>query len=116
MQKQVISIKPDDNIAAVIRQMRKYEISQVIVIDNNKLMGFVSEKDVLDAFMQGKKSLKAKDIMEDSPPTITKDASMTLASDMLKTYPIVVVVEKGKNIGVVTKSDVLGKVYRSGLF
>ena len=59
---------------------------------------------------------RAKDIMEDSPPTITKDASMTVVSDLLKAYPIIVVVEKGKIIGVVTKADILKKVYKTGLF
>jgi len=115
MVKGIISVKPEADMAVTIKQMRKYEISQVLVVDNDKLVGFISEKDVLDAFTQGKKP-KAKDIMEDSPPTITKDASLTVASDLLKHYPIIVVVEKGRNIGVITKSDVLSKVYKTGLF
>ena len=96
--------------------MRKYEISQVLVIDNNKLMGSISESDILVAFADGKKNLKAKDIMEDSPPTITKDASINIISDLLRHYPILVVVEKGKNIGVITKADILKNIQKKGLF
>ncbi|MEE9525625.1 MAG: CBS domain-containing protein [Candidatus Woesearchaeota archaeon] len=116
MIRQVVSVKPDSPITDAIKQMRKYEISQVVVVEENRLVGFISEKDVLDAFTEGKKNLKAKDVMEDSPPTITKDASLTIITDLLKHYPILVVVEKGKSIGVITKSDVLIRVYKTGFF
>lgn len=116
MIKKVVSVMPGSEMQEIVKKMRKYEISQVIVIDNEKLVGYVSESDVLDAFTKGKKDIKAKDIMEDSPPTITKQASMTVVSDLLKFYPIIAVVEQGKIIGVVTKADILRKVYKHGLF
>ncbi len=115
MVKKVISVKPEEKIKNIIRQMRKHNISQVIVQDREKLVGFVSEKDVLDSFTKGEKGIKAKDIMEEAPPTISKNASITIISDLLKVYPIVAVMEKGKIIGVITKSDILRKAYKKGL-
>ena len=111
-----ISVSPESPITDVVKRMRTYEISQVLVIDNNKLLGYVSESDILDAFTKGKKGAKVKEIMEDSPPTITKAASMTVVSDLLKFYPIVAVAEQGKIIGIVTKSDILRKAYKQGMF
>ena len=117
MIKKVISVSPESDIAEIIKRMRKYEISQVLVLDKERLVGYVSESDVLDAFTKGKKGIKAKDVMEDSPPTITKNATMTVISDLLKFYPIVAVVEQGKIVGVITKADILRKVYtKKGLF
>jgi len=109
-------VPPGSDMPEVVKYMRKYEISQVLVVENDKLIGYVSESDVLDAFTKGKKNIKAKDIMEDSPPTITKNASMAVVSDILKFYPIVVVVEQGKMLGVITKADILKRVYKQGLF
>ena len=117
MVKKVVSVSPENDIAEIVKKMRKHEISQVPVIDKEKLIGYISEADVLDAFTRGKKDIKAKDIMKDSPPTITKDASMNVASDLLKFYPIIIVVQKGKLLGVITKADILRKVYaKKGLF
>ena len=116
MIKKPIFVSPESPITDVVKRMRKYEISQVLIIDQGKLIGYVSESDILDAFTKGKKGAKVKDIMEDSPPTITKKASMTIVSDLLKFYPIVAVVEQGRIVGVVTKADILRRVYKQGLF
>jgi len=59
--------------------------------------------------MKGKKDVKAKDIMKECPPSITKNAPMSVISGLLKFYPMVLVMEKGKLLGVITKSDVIGK-------
>lgn len=116
MTKKVVSVSPESKIPHIIKYMRKYEISQVPVVDKDNLIGYVSESDVLDAFTSGKKTVTAKDIMHDTPPTITKNASMAVISGLLKFYPLVVVVEKGKILGIVTKADILRKAYKKGLF
>jgi len=49
-----------------------------------------------------------KDVMKDAPPVITKDASVEVISNLLRFYPIVLVAEKGRILGLITKSDLLG--------
>ena len=116
MTKRVVFVIPESGVLEIIKKMRKYDISQVPVVENEKLIGYVSESDVLDAFTTRKKGVKAKDIMKDSPPTITKKATMAVVSDLLKFYPIIVVVEQGKMLGVVTKADILRRLYKKRLF
>lgn len=117
MTKKIVSVTKESNMTEVIEKMRKHEISQVPVVENERLIGYVSESDVLDAFTEGKKEVKVKDIMRDTPPTITKDASITVVSDLLKYYPLVVVIEKGNILGVVTKADILRRAYgKKGFF
>ena len=116
MTKKVVSVSPESKIPNIIKYMRKYEISQVPIVDKDNLIGYVSESDVLDACTTGKKTVTAKDIMHDTPPTITKNASMAVISGLLKFYPLVVVIEKGKILGIITKADILRKAYKKGLF
>ena len=98
--------------------MKKYEISQLPVIDKDKAIGLLSETIVLDALMSNKKGLKAKDIMQDAPPRISKDASLSVASGLLRYYPVVLITEKGKILGLVTKADIIGSFSQKkyGLF
>lgn len=98
-------ISPEKNVKEVIVEMRKHQISQMPVIKNNSCVGLISESILLDAF--DKEVKKVKDIMGDSPPIIAPDTPTSVISNLLKIYPIVVVSEKGKIIGVVTKSDLL---------
>jgi len=112
MTKKIISVNKESEVREIIKKMKKYEISQLPVIENEKVLGTVSESTVLDAIMSGKKEVKAKDIMQDIPPTISKNASLAVVSSLLKFYPMILVVEQSKILGVITKSDIIRKVYR----
>ena len=106
MNKKLISISPDTKIKDVIKEMRRHGISQMPVIKDNNCVGLVSDSILLDAFSR-KGVEKVSDIMADSPPIIAKDTSIDIISNLLKFYPIVMVSEKGRLEGVITKADIL---------
>ena len=112
MNVKVISIKPSDSIKEAISKMKRYEISQMPVVENNKLVGVVSEAIILDALSNGKDVENVREIMEDCPPLISENSSASAVSGLLKYFPIVLVSQKGKLKGVITKADMLMKVYK----
>jgi predicted transcriptional regulator len=119
MTSKVVSVSSEDNIQAAIHMMKKYEISQLPVIDKDKVVGFLSEAIILEELIQGKKDVRVKDIMKETPPTIESKASINIVSNLLKFYPMVLVVEKGVILGIITKSDIIRKLSdarRFGLF
>ena len=109
MTKKIVSVSPNSLVQEVVNKMKKYAISQLPVIDKDKVVGYLSEAIVLDALMQGKKDVKVNEIMEEVPPTIDKNASISIVSDLLKIYSMVLVMEKGKLLGLITKSDIIGR-------
>ena len=111
MNKKIISVDPGENIKESINKMKKYGISQMPVIEQDNVIGMVSESTLLDALM-GSKSKKIAEIMEESPPTVSKTASIKVISNLLKHYPVVLVSESGKLVGLITKADLLGKLYK----
>ena len=111
MNRKVISISPIDSIKESVGRMKKFEISQMPVIDGYNVVGLVSESTLLDALMR-KKGNKIGEIMEESPPTVSKTASVKVVSSLLKHYPVVLVSESGKLVGLITKADLLNKLYK----
>ena len=111
MNRKVVSISPVDSIKESVSKMKKFEISQMPVIDGHNVVGLVSESTLLDALMS-KKSNKIEEIMEESPPTVSKTASVKVVSSLLKHYPVVLVSESGKLVGLITKADLLSKLYK----
>ena len=111
MNRKVVSVSPVDSIKESISKMKKYGISQMPVLDGQNVVGLVSESTLLDALMS-KKSNKIEEIMEESPPTVSKTASVKVVSSLLKHYPIVLVSESGKLVGLITKADLLAKLYK----
>jgi predicted transcriptional regulator len=107
--KSVVSVKPNDKLKSVVSKMKKQGISQLPVIDGQSVVGLVSESIILDAVLKNDSSdVLVKDVMKDAPPVITKDASVEVISNLLRFYPIILVAEKGKILGLITKSDLLG--------
>jgi len=111
MTKQVISVRPGEGIKEAIKKMKRANISQMPVIDEHKSIGIVSEAIILEALL-GKKSGKIKDIMEDSAPVVSKNTNVGVVSNLLRFYPMVLVSSDGELKGVITKADLLGKVYK----
>ena len=47
MSKQLITIRGDINILEAMRKMREHKITQLVVMDDDKLVGIVAERDVI---------------------------------------------------------------------
>ena len=111
MTSKIISVEPDESIKESIEKMKKFQISQLPVIDDHKLVGLVSESTILEALLKSKAKY-VSEIMQEAPPIVSKAASIELVSNMLKHYPMVLVSKEGKLIGLITKSDLLSKLYK----
>ena len=111
MNTRIIDVSPNESIKDTIAKMKKSQISQVPVIDNHKLMGIVSESTILDAMLNSK-ATKVKEIMQEAPPIVSKNTSIQVVSNLLRYYTMVVVSEEGTIIGLITKADLLGKLYK----
>src|SRR3989338_3822655 len=111
MARHVISVKPNDNIKEAIKKMKSSNISQMPVIEDHKSIGIVSEAIILDSLLN-KKGDKIKEIMEDSAPIVSKNTTVAVISNLLRFAPMVIVSDGGELKGIITKSDLLGKVYK----
>jgi len=94
MAKKIISVGENERIKAAIKKMKKYDISQMPVIDGNKVHGLVSDSILLEALLNKGANIKIKEVMTENPPTVSKNANVQLVSSLLKFYPMVIVAEK----------------------
>ncbi len=112
MTNKIISIQPDTSIKEAINKMKKFQISQMPVIEEHKLIGLISESTILDTLLNSKGD-KVRDVMQEAPPIVSKTSSSQVISHLLRHYPMVLVSDEGKLIGLITKSDLLSKLYKS---
>ncbi len=107
MNKNIISVQENEKVSKIIELMNKNSISQVPVLNVGNVLGLISESTILSKNLDDIKKLTAKDIMEESPPIIAKDTKIEVIKKLLQHYPIVLVKEKGKLIGLITKADLI---------
>lgn len=121
MTKSLVTIKPKDTLRHARERMAKYRINQLPVVVGDKLVGIVTDRDVRDAYPSSLRLFHGKDIDEfgDShtveeimtynvvtvtPHTSLRDAARCLRQQRFGALPVV---ENGKLVGIITRSDVL---------
>ncbi len=118
MEIDVISVNPESPCSEIAEILTKKNFGSVPVVDTdneNRLLGIVSEHDLLSAIIGGKdlKSTKAAEIMTQNPFVATWDmraweiADIMVKKDFIR-IPIVVPGEKGENlVGIVARRDII---------
>jgi predicted transcriptional regulator len=111
MHSPVINVSPEDSVEEVVSLMHAYGFSQIPVLDQGIPVGSISEDIIVKLMGESKKrsisQMKVLDMMEDSFPAVSPGVSISVVSHILEGNPAVLVVEKGKVVGVVTKHDVM---------
>ncbi|HJH32516.1 MAG TPA: CBS domain-containing protein [Methanosarcinaceae archaeon] len=111
MHSPVIHSTPDISVDEAVRLMEEYGFSQVPVIDNGVPVGSISD-DLIIKSMANKKTdiisqMKVCNMMEESFLTVSPTTDIGVVSHMLESNPAVLVLEKGRVVGVVTKHDII---------
>jgi len=110
MIKNIISVNKDEKISNIIKLMNKYTISQLPVLEKDKVIGLILESSILNKGLEDIKNLKAKDVMEEAPPIINKNAKLEVIKQLLRFYSLILIEDKGKLIGLITKSDLINSL------
>ncbi len=111
MHSPVIHVSPEDSVEEVVSLMHAHGFSQIPVLENGIPVGSISEDLIVKLMAESKKKsisqMKVLDLMEDSFPAVSPGVSISVVSHILEGNPAVLVAEKGKVVGVVTKHDVM---------
>jgi len=115
MTRNPITVEPDTNLLQCAKKMVKKKLSSLPIAKKKKLLGFISNKDILWALVKkGSRkdllSVKVKDISPRKIITIKPSATIKEAINKVKKYKFyrLPVVQNGELVGVVTAGDILG--------
>lgn len=113
MRTKIVFAHAHEPVKEIIKTMKLKGISQVPVLTNGKVSGIITETTIVNKIAEHPEkisTLKAEDVMEEAPPIVTFNTGLKTLLDLLKNYPIVLIAEKGDVKGIVSKSDVLGRI------
>ncbi|MFN3920838.1 MAG: HPP family protein [Caldimicrobium sp.] len=131
MNPQVIFASPEETLEEIVRKLVKAKISGLPIVENEKVIGLLSEKDIfkkleidinfkcLSIFLNLEKTIqswerlkktKAKEIMTTPAITIEENSSVEEVFKIMKLHKInriPVVNSQGKLVGIITREDLL---------
>jgi len=116
MTRQVAFVKAEESLKKAIKRLEARGFSQVPVLKGEKLVGSISEKGIL-AKIGSENGLDlekaaAEEAMEEALPTIQPNTPVSAVKQLLEFSQAVLVAEKGKIAGIITKSDLLKEMIK----
>ncbi|OGI14449.1 hypothetical protein A3K63_04885 [Candidatus Micrarchaeota archaeon RBG_16_49_10] len=107
MKRKIISLKPEDSLIDAANLMRSAEISQIPIMDKGLCVGSITDKGLIRQLGGSMRKMRVREMMERPFPIIPADDSVEIAKGLLEHYQAVLVSERGKIAGIITKSDLL---------
>lgn len=121
MSKDLTVVSPTERLVHARRQMKESHVGRLPVVDDEKLAGMVTSKDLMRAFIDFRKKVPEKyqksqikevlveDIMSFNPTFTSKDTTISeVAKVMMDTgFNGLPVVEGEKVVGIITQTDIL---------
>lgn len=111
----VISVAPGDTLQQVYAKMKMYDVSQVPVIDKDRIVGLVDETDVLMAVAGNAKGfgIATGAVMRDKLVTVEVGQPVIDLLPIFERARVACVLDKGQFLGLITPIDFL-KYLRKG--
>ena len=122
MTKHHVTMTSDATVGEVDRVMKKNKFHRMIIVDDGKLVGYLSDRDVMRVAPSPATSLskfeirelldklKVRDIMQRKVITVSEDATIEEAALIMynnKVGGLPVISEVGKVVGIITATDIL---------
>lgn len=112
MTREVCTGRPDETILSAAKKMLEFGVGSVVVVEDRKPVGIVTEKDVLEKVVAKNRTpseVMLRDIMSYPIITIRPVTSVREAADIMLKKGIrrLPVIDGGNLIGIVTDTDIL---------
>ncbi len=110
METRTINVKADDKVKNAIKKMQSKAISQLPVMQGLNVAGLLTEKSIVRNMDAIDNDTLVEEVMDDAPPTVPPEAPRRVLAELLSHYNLVLVKQKGKVKGIITKADLLKSV------
>ena len=111
-QRKLISVSPNAKVTEVIGVLKVNGVSQVPLVEDDKLVGVASEKRLLELALSGTGgATPVRDVMEANYCTVDDDTEITVLMDLFKRFRVAILLDAGNRpVDIITRIDLLDYV------
>jgi len=115
MSKDVKVVQPNSRVREVVANMNRFNIGSIVVVQGEKPVGVISERDILRRVVEpclSPEALTARQVMTSPVVTINETASIEEAAKLMARKKVrkIPVMNEQKLVGIVTFTDLVNKV------
>ncbi|HZD25536.1 MAG TPA: pyridoxal-phosphate dependent enzyme [Alphaproteobacteria bacterium] len=110
----VVAVGPEDTLSVAYGRMRLYDVSQLPVLDGERIVGLIDESDLLLALYHHAERFDApvSRFMTEKLEVVAPDAPLDEVVQVLRADRVAIVVENARFLGLITKVDLLNYLRR----
>lgn len=116
MTRKVVTIDISERVEEALRLMIKFDIGSVVVMDKDKPVGIITERDITRAALRGDSMLRlpVRSLMSRPLQAVTSDLEVWRAVELMLKLGVrrLPIIEDGKLVGIVTEKDLTRWVLR----
>jgi cystathionine beta-synthase len=107
-----ITVSPDDNLRTAFARMRAADVSQLPVLEGERVVGLVDESDILAALLTAADgsaafSTPVRDVMVSRLETLSADAAIADLVPLFRNDHVAIVMDKDRFLGIATRMDLI---------
>lgn len=117
MTKSIVHISPNESVDRAVSLMRSKDISQLPVMEHDHCVGSISDSIIVELLSGSNQNsyshlpnphlLRVRDVMKESFPSIPLNSTADAAATLLRHYSALLISDRGKIVGILTKADLL---------
>jgi cystathionine beta-synthase len=113
----IVTVTSEDNLITTYKRMRMFDVSQVPVIDNGKVVGLIDESDILLGIYNHEKSFdqQVSSIMVTDLKIVPPSASVDSILPLFREDKIAIVADEDTFYGLITQIDLINHLRKSTL-
>lgn len=113
-----VAISPDATVYEAIELMAEKNIGAILVVENDELLGIISERDYARGIiLKGKssKQTKVEEIMTTRPVTVSTKEKVRTCMELMTSQRVrhLPVIEEGKVVGIISIGDVVNWIIQA---
>jgi CBS domain-containing protein len=110
----VATVGPGETVIAAVQKMHERHVGAVVVIDQSRVIGIFTERDLLNRVVAVKKdptNTRVEDVMTERVAACTSDTLLSscrtaMTKNKMRHLPVV---EDGKLVGIISSGDILAR-------
>ena len=106
--RELVTVPASSGVAEVIGLLKLYGVSQLPVVQGDKLIGIISEKQLLERALTGDRSnADVGSLAQPNYCTVDLDTNIAVLTDLFRRFKVAIVLEKGKPSNIITRIDLI---------
>lgn len=110
MSRGLLTTEPGASLREAAQRMVERRVGSIVVVEGERLVGILTERDVLGVFARGNFEARVEDVMTRNPETVEPDESLSQARLVMLHggFRHLPVVEGGRVVAMLSVRDLLG--------